>query len=203
LTWGMVSHTGLSMEHVTDAISRRPPAAIGLSMFSFEAIAPYTRLVNEAHRMSQSQIQSAVADLMSLLQKAVSSIREVTDAPILVHNACGLPLDRLRRRIRWLPAQDRGRKRVVREITEQTAALVAASENVIDVDEVSLAAANGGLRRCAARLFRPDDVPDAVFHPTRFGPVLPGRYATALTAGRMPRRAKAGRVHFRNTLWGG
>lgn len=203
LTWGMVSHTGLSMEHATDAIARRPPAAIGLSLFSYEAIAPYTRLLNEAHRMSRSQVQAAVADLMRLLQEAVSSIREVTDAPILVHNACGLPLDRLRRRIRWLPAQDAGRKRVIREITEQTAALAAASENVIDVDEVSLVAANGGLRRCAAGLFRPDDVPDAVFHPTRLGPVLAGRYATALTAVRTLGRAKAVFVDFDNTLWSG
>ena len=203
LTWGMVSHTGLSMEHVTDALTRRPPAAIGLSLFSFEAIAPYARLLNQAHRLSQSQIQATVADLIRLLQKAVSGIREVTDAPIFLHNACGLPLDRLRRRIRWLPAQDRGRKRVFRELTEQTAALVAASENVIDVDEVSLVAANGGLRSCAERLFRPDDVPDAVFHPTRFGPVLAGRYATALAAVRTLGRAKAVLVDFDNTLWAG
>jgi FkbH-like protein len=203
LTWGMVSHAGLSMEHVTDALTRRPPAAIGLSLFSFGAIAPYTRLLNEAHRMSQPQVQAAVGDLIHLLQKAVSSIRQVTDAPILVHNACGLPLDRLRRRIRSLPAQDRGRKRVIREVTEQTAALVAASENVIDVDEVSLVAANGGLRNCAARLFRPGDVPDAVFHPTRLGPVLADRYATALTAVKTLGRAKAVLVDFDNTLWAG
>jgi FkbH-like protein len=203
LTWGMVSHTGLSMDHVTDALTRRPPAAIGLSLFSFEAIAPYTRLLNQAHRLSKSQAQAAVADLMRLLQKAVSSIREVTDAPILVHNACGLPLDRLRRRVRWLPAQDQGRKRVIRELTEQTAALVAASENVIDVDEVSLVAANGGLRSCAAPLLAPGDVPDAVFRPTRLGPVLAARYATALAAVRTLGPAKAVLVDFDNTLWAG
>jgi len=203
LTWGVVSHTGLSMEHVTDAITRRPPAAIGLSLFSFEAIAPYTRLLDQAHRLSPAQAQAAVADLMRLLQRAISSIREVTDAPILVHNACGLPLDRLRRRIRWLPAQDRGRKRVIRELAEQTAALVAASENVIDVDEVSLAAAGGGLRSCASPLLAPGDVPDAVFHPTRLGPVLARRYAAALTAVRTLGRAKAVLVDFDNTLWAG
>jgi FkbH-like protein len=203
LTWGMVSHTGLAMEHVVDSLTRRPPAAIGLSLFSFEAIAPYTRLLNQAHRLSPSQAQAAVADLMRLLQNAISSIREVTDAPILVHNACGLPLDRLRRRIRWLPAEDRGRKRVIRELTEQTAALVAASENVIDVDEVSLVAANGGLRSCAAPLLAPGDVPDAVFQPTRLGPALAGRYAAALAAVRTLGPAKAVLVDFDNTLWAG
>jgi hypothetical protein len=81
LTWGMVSHAGLSMEHVIDALTRRPPAAIGLSLFSFGAIAPCTRLLNEAHRMSQSQVKAAVADLMRLLQTAVGSIRQVTDGP--------------------------------------------------------------------------------------------------------------------------
>ena len=203
LTWGMVSHTGLAMEHVVDLLTRRPPAAIGLSLFSFEAIAPYTRLLNQAHRLSPSQAQATVADLMRLLQNAISSIREVTDAPILVHNACGLPLDRLRRRIRWLPAEDRGRKRVIRELTEQTAALVAASENVIDVNEVSLVAANGGLRSCAAPLLAPGDVPDAVFHPTRLGPALAGRYAAALAAVRTLSPAKAVLVDFDNTLWAG
>ena len=203
LPWGVISNAGLSMDDVMDSVARHRPAAIALSLFSYEAIAPYRRLLNQAHRLSRSQLRAAVADLTGLLQDAVSSIREGTDAPILVHNACGLPLDRLRRRIGWLPAQDRARKRVIRELTEQTAALVAASENVIEVDEVSLVAANGGPRSCAAPVFQPGDVPDAVFHPTRLGPVLADRYATVLAAVRMLGKAKAVLVDFDNTLWAG
>jgi len=203
LPWGVVSQAGLSMDQVVGSITRHPPAAIALSLFSYEAIAPYRRLLNEAHRFSRSQLGEAVADLMRLLQDAIGGIREVTDAPILLHNACGLPLDRLRRRTTWLPAQDRARKRLIREITAQTAALAAASENVIDVDEVSLVAAHGGLRSCAAPVFQPQDVPDAVFHPIQLGPVLADRYATVLTAVRMLGKAKAVLVDFDNTLWAG
>ncbi len=76
-------------------------------------------------------------------------------------------------------------------------------ENIVLIDEAGLAAANGGLRACAAAVFRPADVPDAVFHPARFEPVLARRYATTLDAVRTLGPAKVLLVDFDNTLWSG
>lgn len=198
---GELTAAGLAMGHVLDAISRRPPNVIGLSLFSYEGVPAYPAVL--AQRLPPAPGSAHVQGLGRLVLGVIDSIREITDAPILVHNACGLPLDRLRRRVRWLAAQNRTRKRVIRELNDLVAAIAAMRENVILIDEAGLAAANGGLRACAAPVFRPADVPDAVFHPARFEPVLARRYATTLDAVRTLGPAKVLLVDFDNTLWSG
>ena len=198
---GELTAAGLAMGHVLDAISRRPPHVIGLSVFSYEGVPAYSALL--AQRLPPAPGSAHVQGLGRLVLGAVDSIREITDAPILLHNACGLPLDRLRRRVRWLPAQNRTRKRVIGELNDLVAAIAAMRENIVLIDEAGLAAANSGLRACAAPVFRPADVPDAVFHPACFEPVLARRYATTLDAVRTLGPAKVLLVDFDNTLWSG
>jgi FkbH-like protein len=201
LSVGELTPAGLSMGHVVDSIQRRPAHVLALSLFSYEGFPAYPALL--AQRLSRSRSRTRTAGLARLLQDAVDAIREITDAPLLLHNACGLPLDRLRRRIRWLPAHDTRRERVIGELNQQVASVAAASENVILIDEVALVAANGGLRACAAPVFAPADVPDAVFHPAQLEVAMAETYATALSAVRALGAAKAVLVDFDNTLWSG
>jgi FkbH-like protein len=198
---GELTTAGLSMDRIADSIKRRPPHMLALSLFTYQGFPGYPALL--AQRLSPTQARTRAVGLARLLQGAIGAIRNITDAPILLHNACGLPLDRLRRRVRWLPAHDASRKRVIGELNQQVATLAAASENVILIDEVALAAAGGGLRACAAPVFSPADVPDAVFHPARLEVAVAETYATALSAVRALGPAKALLVDFDNTLWSG
>ncbi|MGI8446908.1 MAG: hypothetical protein ACR2MP_06955 [Streptosporangiaceae bacterium] len=196
---GELTAAGLSMEHVLASIRHRPPHLIGLSLLSYEAVPPYAALL--AQRLPLAR--SGVSELGRLLQDAIDTLRAATDAPILLHNACGLPLDRLRRRLRWLPAHDRSRMRVLRELNDLVAALAALADNILLVDEPGLVQAGGGLRACAAPVYPPQDVPAGVFCPARLEALLAAPYGAVLDAARILGPAKALLVDFDNTLWSG
>ena len=191
----------LSADDVLASIKRAQPDLIGMSLFSFEGIPPYVGLLRQAAHLTASELDARVQGLVDLLDNVIQTIRAETDAPILLHNACGLPLDRIRRRLPFLPPLSRSRQRVIDLIAAKTADLASTRENTLLVDEVGLAENSGGLRACGRRVFRTDDVPVAVFHTSRFGSILADQYFKVLAANRILRKAKVLLVDLDNTLW--
>ena len=191
----------LSADDVLASIKRAQPDLIGMSLFSFEGIPPYVGLLRQAAHLTTPELDARVQGLVDLLDNVIQAIRAETDTPILLHNACGLPLDRIRRRVPFLAPLSRSRRRVIELIKAKTADLAATRENTLLVDEVRLAESSGGLRACGRRIFRTGDVPVAVFHTSRFGSILADHYFEVLAANRMLRSAKVLLVDFDNTLW--
>jgi FkbH-like protein len=192
-----------SVGDVVAAIKRSPPDLIGLSLCSYEALPLYVAFLKEAKSMGDAELDERARALTGILAEAVQAIRKATDAPILIHNACGLPLDRIRRRAPFMPPHSRAQRKALDRIAKYTAEVVSAHENLILVDENKLAEEAGGLRACGKSVFDRQDVPPAVFHTARFGSVLADAYAEAAEAYSLVGKAKAIFVDFDNTLWDG
>lgn len=207
---------GLDIDHISfnagwrtlepQDIARRsavvPPALIGLSLFTYEGIPAYKALLGDAGRLRGARLRGRVEECVAILAATVEAIREVSDAPLLIHSVCGMPIGPRRIRYRFVPAEWPGRRRLIREMTRQIAALVDATENAMLIDEDALIRRTGGLRRVAGQLLAPEYL-GAWFHPSRFGPVLAEEYADVLSSVALLGKAKVLLVDLDNTLWQG
>ncbi len=191
----------LDPEVVRRSISQAPPALVGLSMFSFSGLPAYAALLGQARGLKGPD-PAAVEALVAMLASSIEAIRAVTDATILVHSSCGLPLGPRVLRHRWIPAQRPGRTKLIAAINARVAELVSATENTIMVDEDAIVAANGGLRRTGAPVLGPG-FEGAYAHHSRFGDVLADVYERTLTAHSLLGKAKALLVDLDHTLWEG
>jgi FkbH-like protein len=192
----------LDPQELRRVTSGAPPTLIGLSLFSYGGVAPYRGVIAEARRLRGGKLKTRARMLAGLVASSVEAIREVTDATILVHTACSLPVSRRRARSRFLRAESRGRRRLNAAITEAVAELVAATANTLLVDEQRLIAENSGLKAIAAPVLGPE-YDGAYAHPAMFGSVLADHYADVLAAHDLFGKAKALLVDFDNTLWSG
>jgi FkbH-like protein len=179
-----------------------PPTLIGLSLFSYAGIAPYHAVVAESKQLGRGELRARVSMLAAMVASSIEAIREVTDATILVHTACSLPVSRRRAHSRFLRAESRARRRLNAAITEALAELVAGTVNTLLVDEQRLIRENGGLKAVAAPLLGPE-YEGAYAHPAMFGSVLADHYADVLAAHDLLGKAKVLLVDFDDTLWSG
>jgi FkbH-like protein len=192
----------LEAEEVARVTRSAPPTVIGLSLFSYRGIAAYRGVVGEASRLGRRELGERASMLAAMLASSIEAIREVTDATILVHTACSLPVSRRRAQSRLLRAESRGRRRLNAAITEAVAELVAATANTVLVDEQQLIRHNGGLKAIAAPVLGPE-YEGAYAHPAMFGSVLADFYGDVLAAQELLGVAKVLLVDFDNTLWAG
>jgi FkbH-like protein len=192
----------LDPQEMRRVTSSAPPTLIGLSLFSYSGVAPYRGVIAESRRLRRGELQVRARMLAAMVASSIEAIREVTDATILVHTACSLPVSRRRARSRFLRAESRGRRRLNAAITEAVAELVAATANTLLVDEQRLIGENGGLKAIAAPVLGPE-YDGAYAHPAMFGSVLADHYADVLVAHDLFGKAKVLLVDFDNTLWSG
>jgi FkbH-like protein len=192
----------LDPQEMRRVMSGAPPTLIGLSLFSYGGVAPYRGVIAESRGLRGRELEERVRMLAAMVAASIEAIREVTDATILVHTACSLPVSRRRARSRLLRAESRGRRRLNAAITEAVAELVAATVNTLLVDEQRLIAENGGLKAIAAPVLGPE-YDGAYAHPAMFGSVLADHYAGVLAAQDLLGKAKVLLVDFDNTLWTG
>jgi FkbH-like protein len=192
----------LEPDEMRRVTSSAPPSLIGLSLFSYNGVVPYGAVVAESKRLRRREMHARVRMLAAMVASSIEAIREVTDATILVHTACSLPVSRRRTQSRLLRADSRGRRQLNAAITEAVAELVAATANTVLVDEQRLIRENGGLKAIAAPVLGPE-YEEAYAHPAVFGSVLGDFYADVLAAQDLLGKAKVLLVDFDNTLWSG
>jgi FkbH-like protein len=189
---------------VVNEVQRYQPDLIGLSLFTFEGVPPYTYAWRKAALpFTGNRVTSIVDGLVELVRQTIADIRTVSDCTVAVHVPCGVPLDRLRRRMIGAPAHSRGQRRLLAYLSEGLHELAASVENVLALDEAALAADLGGIRAAAAYAFAEEDVPPGYSHTTALGPALARHYDQLLTDHDLLGRAKALLVDFDNTLWQG
>jgi FkbH-like protein len=193
----------LSVDDVLATIERTPPDLIGISLYSFGALPLYVALMREADQLAPAELKAKVDYLADLLEEVIRKIRAVTEAPIVVHSPCGLPLNRVRRRAPFMAPLSSGQRQVIQLLREHIQNQSDMIENVIHVDESEIVDRNGGLRACSRTVFQRGDVPEAVFHTSLFGEVLADEYRQIVSAYVALGKAKALLVDFDNTLWAG
>jgi FkbH-like protein len=192
----------LNMPAVTEHVQSGAVDVIALSFFTFEGLPLYRALLAEAATLSNARRRERIAALVQMVHQVVASLRAVSDVPILLHNACGLPLDRLRRRLPFLSPIPRAKRKVLELLNAELKAVAQGIENVLLVDELA-AIQKSGLRRAANNLFPKKIRHRALFHTSAFGPALAEAYIPPISAYARLHRTKVLCVDFDNTLWDG
>ncbi len=193
---------GLSPHDVTQHLERNRVDLLAFSFLTFEGIPPYQALLADASRLNEQQMHERVTAIIEIIAAYLHALRAVTSATFLVHDACGLPLSRWRRRLPFIPPLSAARKRVLTALGEQVRALVAELDNTILLDERATAARTG-LRRAGQPLLPRALTANAMFHTSRFGTLLAPEYLAICVAYRTLAAAKVLLVDFDNTLWHG
>jgi len=192
----------LSTTQVEQFLAKNPMDLIACSFFTYEGIPPYVALLRDADRMRWSGLDSRVDALVGLAADMLTRLREKTDAPFLLHDACGLPLGRWRRRIPVLPPISAGRRRMLRRLNAGLAELAEATPNTLLISESEIVQ-QAGHRACSEEIVPAQIAQQAMFHTARLGSLLSDAYVEVLSSFRDLRKAKVLLVDFDNTLWDG
>lgn len=191
-----------SADQVLEFLDSFPADLIALSFLSYEGLPLYPALLRDASRSAPRNGSGAVATLVGVMWDFLGQIRARTDAPVLLHNASGLPLTRYRKRLPWIPPLSTGRRLVLNTINEAITQLAQNTQNTILIDEFGVAVKTG-LRECSRPLIQARFTRDAFFHTSSFGHILAPLYVDVIKSFRELRRAKVLLVDFDNTLWSG
>ncbi|WP_165569483.1 HAD-IIIC family phosphatase [Corallincola luteus] len=191
---------GLSLDDVRAFLEHNHADMIAISFFSFSGIPAYSLVLRESEQFSAEQLQQRVDMLIGLARDFLTQLRTLTSAPILLHNASGLPLTRWRRHLPLLPALSSGRKKLLKQLNQGLAELVEHTENCLPIDEWDTVTDVGW--RPASKNLLPKAL-RAMAHTSAFGQMLTPRYLQPLKAFQLLNKAKVLLLDFDNTLWRG
>ena len=175
---------------------------IATSYLSYEGIPPYRLLLESADKGDARQIAELIDAIAGLIRKHLHEIRELTEAPILLHNAGGLPLSRWRRLLPILPAMNQGRRMALALLNARIASIASQVENCFLIDETSVVA-RAGFRKCSRPLLPRHISKRSQMHPEKFSHLLSHSYMDVLKDILRLRKTKLLLVDFDNTLWEG
>ena len=192
----------LDAEEVKEGLKEHDFDLLAMSFLTLEGLPLYTALIRESQHLS-TLTKSAAAQcdaLLTLIDRFVAEVREITDRPILLHGCSGLPLTKVRRYLPVVPAMARGHQLVARRLDEGLRAIAEGVENVVFIDEVAALESIGARaanRRLVPRLMR------SVFHPSSFGRAVAPQYSRVVRAYAALSKTKVVLVDFDHTLWQG
>jgi FkbH-like protein len=192
----------LSPEDALGLLREFPADLVALSFLSYKGIAPYVALLRDAPSLSAAKVDRRVEDIAGIMRDFLGCLREHTDAPFVVHNASGLPLQKVRSLLHVLPAMGPSHRLVIGRLNAAIAELVQHTPKTILLDEAAVATARG-LRNCAEPLIPRSVVSGAFFHTTRFAEYLAEPHLDIARSFRELSKAKAMLIDFDNTLWKG
>lgn len=191
-----------TFEQTLGKVQRGELDLVGMSFLTFEGLPLYKALLAESGWRDKARMRLNLATIVQTVSLGLESLRSVSDVPVLLHTACGLPLDRVRRRLPWLPAQSRRRRALLADLNAQLTELARANENVMILDESALLG-EGGLRAGSAPLFPHTITDGAVFHTSSFGALVADEYAALAADWSKLKKTKVLCIDFDNTLWSG
>ena len=202
LYFSAVLGSSISSDQVAAAAKDGTPDAVAFSFFTYEALAPWSALLREADSLRRSERRSRVEALLEAVRVFLSEVREVTEAPFLVHDACGLPLARERRWLPLLAPHSRGRLDVLNRMRAGVEELTEANPNTLLVSESELVERKG-IRELGRPTLPAGVIRGSMFHALRFGPALAAPYLEILRARALTLKTKLLLLDFDNTLWDG
>ncbi len=191
----------LRLDGVVAQMRAEPPDIIAASFFTYEGLPLYGRMLQDCDALGEAELESRLSALMAQVESAIRSLRTVTNAPILLHSPCGLPLTKARRFLP-LPALTRRHADLLERLRQRVADLAAVSENVILLDEREALGASS--LRAASRSMLPIRlIRSSELHPSWFGAMAARQYLAPLRAFAALRHTKVLFVDFDDTLWTG
>jgi FkbH-like protein len=193
---------GLSIDEVLDYLRENKVDLIAMSFMSFEGIPAYSALLYESDRLSKNELEKRVAGIISIVRDFIDNLRKHTLVPFLIHDACGLPLTGVRRRIPMIPPLSSGRKNALVRLNQALRDLVIGLPKCMLLSETEVTAREG-LRPCSKPLIPKSIVGKGYHHTSIFGCLMSKQYLPVLKAYYELRKTKLLLVDFDNTLWKG
>lgn len=193
---------GISTEEITRYLQSNRMDVIALSFLTYQGLPLYPALLREAGNLSASEVDNRVTVIVKAIRQFITDLREFTDAPFLLHNACGLPLTRWRKYLPVLSPLSRRSHTLLELLNSAIRDLAQNTPNVILVDEHAVAM-NHGYRNSATPIIPRKIAAGAHFHPSHFGQYLADIYTDVLRSFRDLRKAKVLFLDFDGTLWDG
>ncbi len=191
---------GAESDEVLSFLSETPVDLVALSFLTYDGIAPYKALLEEARHLGPEELTERVSAIETVIRDYLHRLRGAT-APVLLHGACGLPLRRFRKRLAVIKphsAAQRGALLAVERAPEH-ARRRARKRDLHRRARDRLAAGPAGRRPpCAPTGWRRH-----VSHTSRLGTILARPYTEVLMAYHQLSRAKVLLVDFDDTLWSG
>lgn len=175
---------------------------MAVSYLTYSGLPHYRALLQGPSPVSTDDAVATFAELTRTIETHLRGLRERTRAPILVHNASGLPLERLRRHAPFLAPIAPRKARALAALNARLAAIVTSIPGVILVDEAAIASSLG-IRHCDAPLLPRHIRRAAALHPTALGQALADHYLRTLRELADLRRVKVIAVDLDETLWQG
>jgi len=191
---------GLSADEIIKKANQNSIDLIAFSFFSFEALPGYSQLLLSCHKMTQQDIDNGVNTLVAAASGLLQNLREVLQQPFIVHNASGLPLNRIQKVI-GIPALSSKQKRLIHTLYEEIQHLVEVTDNCILLDEFSISQKQG-LKQCAKNVVSQRRY-KGMFHTSHFGRYLADEYSLITSAYANLAKTKLLLIDFDNTLWEG
>lgn len=186
----------------TDALRALAQHAVDLvafSPFSFDALPGYRNLQLHA---GQPGCRDLAVSLVDIVESVVAELRELTPAPIVVHDAGGLPDGASRAKLTSLPPLTRAGELANVILNQELERRLAAWPGVRLLRE-SVLVDRLGRERMSRPVVDPTLVPDAMFHTSAFGAALADEYWPLVDAWRRLRDVRVIAVDFDDTLWDG
>ena len=176
--------------------------AIAASYLSYQGTPLYRSLLENADTLSEDDVVRLVDGIVEFMRNHLGQMRALTNVPILLHNASGIPLTRWRRLLPILAPLSQGRRRVLARLNPAVAELASNTENCILVNETAVTAA-AGLRRAAQPMVARALRRRAHFHHSWFSHYAGQAYADIVADLALLRKTKVLLLDFDNTLWDG
>jgi FkbH-like protein len=189
-------------DEILRAISDSKFDVIGMSFLTFEGLPPYTALMAQADSLASDEIVRRVDQIVSLIREYINQVRASTDAPIVLHGCCGLPLSKARAALPFLQPISSGRQRVASLFNERLLELAKHMENMVFLNEEAIVS-KFGYRAANSRLLPRRSTYRALFHPSTLGKLLYPTYLEVVRTHDRLGKMKVLLVDFDNTLWDG
>ncbi len=189
-------HLAAAREFAAD----HPVGLIGFSPFTYDALPVFRQLLAEAsERPPPAAAVDAVVDVVG---HVVGEIRLWSDAPILLHNACGAPVGSERASITSLPPLTPARRSAIDTLNSALKERMPAWPGVLLIDETDVVE-RVGLREASGPAAAGVGLPDALYHASRLSREIAGSYAEIVEAAATMIQLRALAVDFDGTLWSG
>lgn len=192
----------ISADKVVKEIIEYQPDIMAISFLSYRALPQYNLLFEIADEISNQEIKGHTDALVGTIRRYLDDLRIHTEAPIILHNASGLPLTKWRNRNLFMSPHSTAQKNVLNKLNEGIREIVLNQTNTLLLDEFSLAASIGH-RRAWKGLIPRSLARKAHLHIESFGVQLTEPYLDILHSYAVLRKVKLILVDFDNTLWKG
>lgn len=189
---------GFDIVQIENYLKANKVDVISLSFFTFDAMPGFRRFFEASNLDDYQLICDQYIGMCELFLERLGAFYK---GMLLIHNVCGLPLGRWRKRLGFLAPFNGKQKTVLEYLNARIAEMVAAQKNALLIDETGLIK-EIGIRKIARSVVSQRKY-GGLFHTSELGVQVALLYQRFLYSFFLLKNTKVLLLDFDNTLWDG